>query len=93
MLRDKFSVVLEKSAREITGTPCLELDEADPLKQEICCSRMFGKRLKEVTPIKQAVVTSTGDGSREAACPGPGMQAHAGIDLRRHVQSQRTALY
>ncbi|WP_434728739.1 translesion error-prone DNA polymerase V subunit UmuC [Pseudomonas soli] len=57
MLRDKFSVVVEKTARELAGTPCLELDEADPPKQEICCSRMFGKRLTELAPIKQAVAT------------------------------------
>jgi len=59
MLRDKFSVVVEKTARELAGTPCLELDEADPPKQEICCSRMFGKRLTELAPIKQAVATYT----------------------------------
>lgn len=59
MLRDKFSVVVEKTARELAGTPCLELDEAEPPKQEICCSRMFGKRLTELTPIKQAVATYT----------------------------------
>lgn len=57
MLREKFSVVVEKTARELAGTPCLELDEADPPKQEICCSRMFGKRMTELTPIKQAVAT------------------------------------
>lgn len=56
-LRQKFSVVVEKTARELAGTPCLELEEADPPKQEICCSRMFGKRLTEIAPIKQAVAT------------------------------------
>lgn len=54
-LRKNFSVVIEKTARELAGTPCLELDEPDPPKQEICCSRMFGKRLKELPPIKEAV--------------------------------------
>jgi DNA polymerase V len=48
MLRKNFSVVIEKIARESAGTACLELDEPDPPKQEICCSRMFGKRLKEL---------------------------------------------
>lgn len=57
MLRKKFSVVIEKTARELAGTPCLELDEPDPPKQEICCSRMFGKRLTAVAPIKEAVAT------------------------------------
>lgn len=56
-LRKKFSVVIEKTARELAGTPCLELDEPDPPKQEICCSRMFGKRLTELAPIKEAVAT------------------------------------
>ncbi|RWU21331.1 DNA polymerase V subunit UmuC [Pseudomonas alkylphenolica] len=56
-LRKKFSVVVEKTARELAGTPCLELDEPNPPKQEICCSRMFGKRLQELPPIKEAVAT------------------------------------
>ena len=56
-LRNKFSVVIEKTARELAGTSCLELDEPDPPKQEICCSRMFGKRLTELPPIKEAVAT------------------------------------
>lgn len=56
-LRMKFSVVLEKTARELAGTPCLELEEPNPPQQEICCSRMFGKRLTEIEPIKEAVAT------------------------------------
>ncbi|MFJ5238958.1 translesion error-prone DNA polymerase V subunit UmuC [Pseudomonas neuropathica] len=56
-LRKSFSVVIEKTARELAGTACLELDEPYPPKQEICCSRMFGKRLTELAPIKEAVAT------------------------------------
>ncbi|MBN0978913.1 translesion error-prone DNA polymerase V subunit UmuC [Pseudomonas hygromyciniae] len=56
-LRKRFSVVIEKTARELGGTPCLELDEPDPPKQEICCSRMFGQRLTELPPIREAVAT------------------------------------
>ncbi|VVP72466.1 translesion error-prone DNA polymerase V subunit UmuC [Pseudomonas fluorescens] len=56
-LRKNFSVVIEKTARELAGTSCLELDEPDPPKQEICCSRMFGTRLTELAPIKEAVAT------------------------------------
>jgi DNA polymerase V len=58
-LRQKFSVVIEKTARELAGTPCLELGEADPPKQEICCSRMFGTRLTDIEPIREAVATYT----------------------------------
>jgi DNA polymerase V len=59
MLRQKFSVLIEKTARELAGTSCLELGEADPPKQEICCSRMFGTRLTQIEPIKEAVATYT----------------------------------
>lgn len=57
ILRKNFSVVIEKTARELAGTPCLELDDPDPPKQEICCSRMFGTRLTELAAIKEAVAT------------------------------------
>ncbi|QRK86011.1 Y-family DNA polymerase [Pseudomonas granadensis] len=56
-LRRKFSVVIEKTARELCGTSCLELSETEPPKQEICSSRMFGKRLTTIEPIKEAVAT------------------------------------
>ncbi len=57
MLRAKFSVVIEKTARELGGTACLELGDEEPPKQEICSSRMFGKRLTEIEPIKEAVAS------------------------------------
>lgn len=57
LLRRHFSVVMEKTARELTGTPCLQLLDQAPAKQAICCSRMFGRRLTTIEPIKQAVAT------------------------------------
>ena len=70
MLRDKFSVVMEKTARELAGISCLDLEEPDPPKQEICCSRMFGKRLVELTPIKQAVATYAGRAAEKLRAQG-----------------------
>ena len=55
MLRKKFSVVIEKTARELACTPCLALDEPDPSKEEIYCSRLFGKRLTTVATIVDSV--------------------------------------
>lgn len=54
-IRKRFSVVVERTARELRGTPCLELDDAPQPKQEICSSRAFGKRLTEIAPIREAV--------------------------------------
>lgn len=57
MLRQKFSVVIERTARELRGVPCLELEDVAPPKQEICCSRAFGERLVDLAPIREAVST------------------------------------
>ena len=35
------------------------LDDPDPPKQELCCSCLFGKRLTELAPIKEAVASYT----------------------------------
>ncbi|MFF7707976.1 translesion error-prone DNA polymerase V subunit UmuC [Pseudomonas sp. NPDC007930] len=55
----RFSVVLEKTIRELAGTPCLELEDVNPPRQEICCSRMFGDCLTELAPIREAVASYT----------------------------------
>ncbi len=57
MIRQNFSVVVEKTARELAGISCFDLDEPDAPKQEICCGRQFGIRLREKGPIKEAVAT------------------------------------
>lgn len=56
-LRKQFSVVIEKTARELRGTPCLDLEEQAPPKQEICCSRMFGHRVYELSALQEAVAS------------------------------------
>lgn len=38
-LRQRFSVVLERTIRELTGEPCLTLEVTPPTKQQIVCSR------------------------------------------------------
>ncbi len=54
-LRKQFSVVLEKTARELRGISCLHLEEAEPPRQMICSSKMFGARVRELPPIREAV--------------------------------------
>jgi DNA polymerase V len=40
-IRKNFSVVLERTVRELNGESCLSLEEAPPTKQQIVCSRSF----------------------------------------------------
>jgi len=70
MLRQKFSVVVEKTARELAGISCLDVEEVEQPKQEICCSRAFGKRLIEIESIKQAVATYVGRAAEKLRAQG-----------------------
>lgn len=56
-LRKRFNVVMEKTVRELRGVACLEIESELEPKQEICSSRSFGKRLRELAPIQEAVAT------------------------------------
>lgn len=54
-IRKHFSVVLERTVRELRGEPCLELEEFPAVKQEIICSRSFGSRIAEYEEMRRAI--------------------------------------
>lgn len=54
-IRKHFSVVLERTVRELRGQPCLELEEFPSVKQEIICSRSFGSRITEYEEMREAI--------------------------------------
>ncbi|MBD3126328.1 MULTISPECIES: Y-family DNA polymerase [Citrobacter] len=54
-IRKHFNVVLERTVRELRGEPCLELEEYEPVKQEIVCSRSFGERISDYDSMRQAI--------------------------------------
>lgn len=56
-MRKQFSVVLEKTIRELRGEPCFGLDEGPEPKQMITCSRSFSTRITELAPLREAVAT------------------------------------
>lgn len=56
-IRKHFSVVLERTVRELRGESCLGLEEFAPLKQEIVNSRSFGERITEYEDMRQAICT------------------------------------
>ncbi len=55
MIRKHFSVVIERTVRELHGEPCLSLEEFAPTKQQIICSRSFGDRITEYDQMHQAI--------------------------------------
>ncbi|ECC3382697.1 translesion error-prone DNA polymerase V subunit UmuC [Salmonella enterica subsp. enterica] len=54
-IRKNFSVVLERTVRELNGENCISLEEAPPPKQQIVCSRSFGERVTTYEAMRQAV--------------------------------------
>ncbi|MCU6177796.1 translesion error-prone DNA polymerase V subunit UmuC [Enterobacter roggenkampii] len=55
VIRKHFNVVLERTARELRGEPCLDLEEYPPTKQQIICSRSFGHRITQYEEMHQAI--------------------------------------
>ena len=57
MIRSRFSVVLERTLRELRGISCLDLDEVVPDKQQIMCSRSFGQYIYRLPELEDAVAS------------------------------------
>lgn len=54
-IRDQFSVVLERTVRELNGESCIELEEIPPTKKQIICSRSFGAKVTQFELLREAV--------------------------------------
>ncbi|MEO7232185.1 MAG: hypothetical protein ABIW96_05760 [Polaromonas sp.] len=50
-----WSVVLERTVRELQGQICLQLESQAPPKQEIACTRSFGHPVTELADLIKAV--------------------------------------
>ena len=56
-VRKRWSVVLERTVRELQDMPCIGLDDQPPPKKEIACTRSFGQPLSALQDLEQAVST------------------------------------
>jgi DNA polymerase V len=54
-VRRRFSVVMEKTVRELQGTPCISVDDEPPPKQQIMVSRSFGQPVTRGVDVAGAV--------------------------------------
>ena len=54
-VRRRWSVVLERTVRELQGMPCIDLEEAPTPKREIAVTRSFGRPVRELPQLLQAV--------------------------------------
>ena len=54
-LRRRWSVVLERTVRELQGQPCIGLEHEPPPKKEIAYTRSFGQPVTSLSDLTQAV--------------------------------------
>ena len=54
-LRQQFSVVMEKTVRELNGTVCIELEDIAPSKQQIMSSRSFGQSVQDYNSLAESI--------------------------------------
>jgi len=54
-VRKRWSVTLERTVRELNGTPCFELEDSPAPKQEIACTRSFGTQVTAKGALTEAL--------------------------------------
>jgi DNA polymerase V len=54
-IRQHFSVVVERTVRELNGESCIEFEELPPTKKQIVCSRSFGERVTTLQEMREAI--------------------------------------
>jgi len=53
--RAGWSVIFERTVRELQGESCVDLEDVAPAKQEIACTRSFGSAVRELDELTEAV--------------------------------------
>ena len=54
-VRQRWSVVLERTVQELRGVACMSLDDVPPPKQQIACTRSFGSAVRDHGQLAEAV--------------------------------------
>jgi DNA polymerase V len=55
IMRREFSVVMEKTIRELNGHLCIELEDAPPAKKQILSSRSFGQPVRDYNSLAESI--------------------------------------
>jgi len=55
MIRQRYSIVLERTVCELNGESCIDLEHNTTPKQQIVCSRSFGEKLTAYNDVRSAL--------------------------------------
>ncbi|MBE9610024.1 Y-family DNA polymerase [Chitinilyticum piscinae] len=91
-LRQRYGVVVQRTALELRGQRCHALDEAPADKQQILCSRSFGRPVLHAGELQEAVSIYTARAAeklrQQASCA-----AAIGVFIRSSPHREREPLY
>jgi len=73
-VRKRWSVVLEKTLRELQGEACISLEESAAPRKQIACTRSFGRPVTELDDLIEAVSEFAGRAAEKLRHDG----SHAG---------------
>jgi len=54
-IRQQFSIVLERTVKELNGISCIELEDAGVPRQQIMVSRSFGMKVSSLSELSESV--------------------------------------
>lgn len=54
-VRAQWGVVLERTVRELQGTPCLDIEDVPSPKKQLACTRSFGQPVLQLADLREAV--------------------------------------
>lgn len=57
LARARWSLMLERTVRELGGLRCISLEEAPAPRQQIICTRSFGRPVQKLAPLVEAIST------------------------------------
>ena len=91
-IRAAFSVVLERTVEELRGLSCLALEMVVPERDQIMCSRSFGREVTALPELKEAVISYASRAAEKLRAQGS--QAGAlRVSLRTNPYKARTPQY
>ena len=58
-LRKQFSILMERTVRELNGEFCIPLEKSNPPKKQLVCSRGFGNPVSSLSELSEAIIMYT----------------------------------
>ncbi|MBK1621315.1 DNA polymerase V subunit UmuC [Lamprobacter modestohalophilus] len=91
-IRQHASVMLERTALELRGIACLDLETLSPDKQQIRCSRSFGATVSSLAELTEAITTFTSRAAEKLRAQ-QGEAAAIAVEIRSSAFRRDAAAY